>query len=180
MPLPRQPAPALVAPTVFGAPWRLSDQRPESFTMVVFYRGAHCPLCGQYLRKLEEKLPEFRLRGVTVVAASMDSAERAESSYRDWGLIDLPVAYNLGEAQARAWGLYLSSARSEKEPEVFSEPGVYLIRPDGEIFFAQTQSAPFTRPDLDQLLAGIDFTIANDYPARGELAPEADQAQAAA
>jgi hypothetical protein len=27
---------------------------------------------------------------------------------------------------------------------------------------------PFARPHFDELLAAIDFAVANDYPARGE------------
>lgn len=45
--MPRQPVPALEVPTVGGGTWRLADQHPESFTMVVFYRGLHCPICSR-------------------------------------------------------------------------------------------------------------------------------------
>jgi hypothetical protein len=31
------------------------------------------------------------------------------------------------------------------------------------------QNAPFTRPDLDDLLEGLMFTIEKDYPTRGTL-----------
>ena len=36
---PRQPVPALEVATVGGGTWKLADQRPDHFTMVVFYRG---------------------------------------------------------------------------------------------------------------------------------------------
>ena len=39
--------------------------------------------------------------------------------------------------------------------------------PDGTIFFKQTQSAPFTRPPLDDLLENIQFIKDKDYPIRG-------------
>ena len=51
---PRQPVPALEVPTVDGDVWRLADQRPGNFTMVVFYRGYHCPICSKYLGELEQ------------------------------------------------------------------------------------------------------------------------------
>ena len=44
--IPRQPVPALEVPTVGGTGWRLADQKPETFTLVVFYRGLHCPICA--------------------------------------------------------------------------------------------------------------------------------------
>ena len=44
---PRQPVPALEVDTLDG-PWSLADQSSENFTMVVFYRGLHCPICSRY------------------------------------------------------------------------------------------------------------------------------------
>jgi peroxiredoxin len=42
--MPRQKVPALSVPLVGGGTWSLADQSPENFTMVVFYRGLHCPI----------------------------------------------------------------------------------------------------------------------------------------
>lgn len=44
--IPRQPVPALEVATVGGGTWKLADQTPENFTMVVFFRGLHCPICA--------------------------------------------------------------------------------------------------------------------------------------
>ena len=42
---PRQPVPALDVDTLNGS-WSLAAQNPENFTMAVFYRGLHCPICS--------------------------------------------------------------------------------------------------------------------------------------
>ena len=47
---PREAVPALEVETLNGS-WSLADQNPENFTMVVFYRGLHCPICSKYGRK---------------------------------------------------------------------------------------------------------------------------------
>lgn len=39
--VPRTETPDLVVETVGGSTWRLSSQRPEQFTLLVFYRGHH-------------------------------------------------------------------------------------------------------------------------------------------
>ena len=52
---------------------------------------------------------------------------------------------------------------------MFSEPGICLIRPDGTLYMAQQQSAPFARPDFGALLEGIDYVLDKDYPPRGDL-----------
>ena len=49
---PRQPVPSLDLPLVGGGTWSLAEQKPENFTMVVFYRGYHCPICSRYLGDL--------------------------------------------------------------------------------------------------------------------------------
>ncbi len=59
---PRQPVPALSVPTVGGGAWTLGDQAPEHFTMIVFYRGYHCPICSRYLGDLDRKLEKFGQR----------------------------------------------------------------------------------------------------------------------
>lgn len=167
---PGQKTPALELPLTIDAKFKLSDQNPEHFTMLVFYRGMHCPICKKYLEELGNRLSDFTDNGVSPFAISMDSPERAQVAHDDWDTGDLPLAHSMTDNQAREWGLYISEGRPDsKEPPKFSEPGLFLIRPNGELFFAVTQSAPFTRPSLDQLLEGIEFVTKNDYPTRGTL-----------
>ena len=68
MPRPRQAAPELVVETVGGGTWRLSEQAPERFTLIVFYRGVHCPFCRTQLQDLNAKREDFRARDVEVIA----------------------------------------------------------------------------------------------------------------
>ena len=66
---PRTKTPELEFETVDGDTWRLSDQKPKNFTMIVAYRGLHCPICKNYLRDLDRNKGEFEKRGVNVVLA---------------------------------------------------------------------------------------------------------------
>ena len=75
---PRTKVPALDLPTIGGGRFDLATQHPQSFTMLVFYRGLHCPICKTYLRDLDRRLEEFVKRGIGVVAISADTRERAE------------------------------------------------------------------------------------------------------
>lgn len=165
---PRQAAPQLEFSTVGGDPWRLADARPANFQMVVAYRGLHCPVCKTYLGDLESKLGEFAKRGVEVVAVSMDSQERAEKAKTEWKLTNLKLGYGLPADTARAWDLYISAAIRDGEPPEFSEPGLFLVKPDGSMFYASRTSAPWGRPPLDQILRGIDVATERKMPARGE------------
>ncbi|MDP3250887.1 MAG: peroxiredoxin-like family protein [Hydrogenophaga sp.] len=171
--VPRQPVPALALPLVGGGRFVLGATPPERFDLIVFYRGLHCPICAKYLMELERLAPEFNKRGVAMLAASSDGAERAQAMATKVNAQAVKFAYGLGLANARQWGLYLSTSRGTtsigiEEPALFSEPGVFLVKPDGTLYYGSVQTMPFARPAFQDLLGAIDFAIAKDYPARGE------------
>jgi peroxiredoxin len=165
---PRQPAPPLEVKLLDGDTWRLRDAKPDTFEMIVVYRGLHCPICKTYLGDLESKLPEFSKRGVDVIALSSDSRERAERAKAEWGLNNLRIGCELSIENARQWDLFISHAIRDGEPPEFTEPGLFLVKPDGTLFFASRGSAPWARPPFDQLLRGIDVAMERKMPARGE------------
>jgi peroxiredoxin len=173
--LPRRATPALsVSLAGETRSFHLGLERPDRFTLVVFYRGLHCPVCRTQLRELTTRLPDLADRGVGVVAISSDTRERAERAKANWGLEGLRVGYGLDLRLARGWGLYVSAGRGKtslgiEEPAFFSEPGLFLIRADGTLYFASVQTMPFVRPAIDEVISAIDFVVAKDYPARGEI-----------
>ena len=170
---PRQPVPALEVETLRGS-WSLAGQTPENFTLIVFYRGWHCPVCARYIPELDKLLPEFEEIGVGVIALSSDDRERAENANRDWGIQQLNIGYGVSAEQARDWGLHRSAGRGKtsigiEEPAEFSEPGIFIVRPDNTLYWAQISTMPFARPHFREILAGLKFALERDYPARGEL-----------
>jgi len=169
--LPAKAVPDFTIPMTDGGKFQLSQRLGDNFTLLLFYRGMHCPICKMQLRDLQRHLGDFAKRGITVVAISMDSKDRAQKSAEEWGVDDLMIGYDLGEGLARDLGLYISSGRpGGTEPSIFSEPALLLVKPDQTLYFASVQSMPFTRPSLEQLLQGIDYAIESGYPARGALA----------
>ena len=171
--IPRQKVPNLELPLVSGGSWSLADENPPNFSLLVFYRGLHCPVCRAQLSELKRSLDKFAELGVSVVALSSDSKERALEAQSAWKLGKLRLAYNLDLQTARDWGLFISKGKGKsslgiEEPAFFSEPGMFLIRPDQSLYFSVIQTMPFARPELSQVLNAIDFVLKNDYPARGE------------
>lgn len=168
--LPRQKVPALNFPLVGGGTWSMDAQSPEHFTMVVFYRGYHCPICKNQLNDLLSKKEDFAAAGVNVVAVSSNPQDLAEKTVEEWGLEGLDVGHSLDLADALEWGLHLSAGREgTAEPEIFSEPGLFLIRADGTLYFSSIQTMPFARPQFSDILGAAKFVIDKDYPARGEM-----------
>lgn len=164
---PRTKTPDLSIDLVNDTKWNLSDQKPENFTLLVVYRGKHCPICKKYLQTIQKHLDQFSEKGVNVIAISSDSEKRAKETYNDWDVEDLPIGYEFPIEEARAWGLYISKG-IKKEPEEFIEPALFIIRPDQTLYAASIQTMPFARPEIEALLKSIDFILEEEYPARGE------------
>ena len=165
---PNQSVPALDVPLVGGGRFRLSGGLSRFFTMVVFYRGYHCPICKTYLRDLDGRLAEFEKLGVEALAVTSDSEDRATKTVAEWELTKLPVGYGLSIEAGRAWGLFVSNAISDKEPPQFIEPGLFLVRPDGTLYAGAVQTMPFARPGFGDVLAAVRFIKERNYPARGD------------
>lgn len=165
--MPGQPVPSLSLPLAGGGTFTLGEKAPASFTLLVVYRGLHCPICKGYLNTLQDKLADLEALGITTVAVSSDDQDRAERAKADWKLDRLAIAYGMSIEEGRSWGLYVSKAISDKEPPYFLEPGLFLVQPDGTLYCASIQTMPFTRPDLEGIIGAVRFINDKGYPARG-------------
>lgn len=175
--MPRQSVPALDLALTTGGRYVSGQNSGERFDLLVFYRGLHCPICAKYLLELERLGEEFQKRGVRVIAISSDEVTRAQAMADKVQGSRIEFAYGLDLGLARQWGLYISTSKGKtsiglEEPALFSEPGVFLIKPDQTLYYGSTQTMPFARPAFGDLLAAVDFAIQKDYPARGEYAGE--------
>jgi peroxiredoxin len=127
--------------------------------------------------ELERLVPEFESRGVQVLAVSADTRERAEQMAAKIKARAVRLGYGLSLRSARQWGLYISSSRGKtsigiEEPDLFSEPGLFLVRPDGTLYYGAVQTMPFARPQFQDIVIAVDFAITREYPARGEFTGE--------
>lgn len=150
-----------------GTRWTLGEQ-DHDWRMIVMYRGLHCPVCEKQLSTLAPMLKDYADADVAVVAASMDTRERARKAFDEWELGSLPIAYEVSEDMARSFGLYLSDSIKDDEPKRFCEPAILLFK-GNMLHAAWIQSLPFARPSFDDILSGIKFSQDNDYPARGTV-----------
>ena len=165
---PQQQVPDLTVKTVGGPEWTLSGHSPENFTFLFFYRGYHCPICRKYLGSIDRKIEDLSSMGIHAAAISSDSEERARRSKEEWKVQNLPIGCGLSIEEARRWGLYVSNGIKADEPELFSEPGLFIVRPNLELYAASIQTMPFTRPSIDELIGGFSYIVQNNYPGRGK------------
>lgn len=158
--------PAFAATKLDGTPMTYEGSHGQWFLLVV-YRGKHCGRCKKYLNKLESMQGEWRKAGFDILAVSGDSIDKAKSDQTEFGWT-FDLACELSETDMNKLGLYVSDPLSPDETDRrFAEPGIFVIRPDNTVQIAAISNGPSARPDLEELLDGMIFTIENEKPARG-------------
>jgi peroxiredoxin len=168
--IPGDTMPAIDARLVGGGRWALAREKPEKLSLLAFYRGIFCPVCRVWLGELDRLAPEFKKRGVSVIALTCDKRDAADAAARDWGLKNLRIGYNLAPDDARQAGLYISEGRGinpatgQKEPMLFTEPALMLVKPEGELYAAWIQSTPYARVHIAEVLTAVDNFLARNLP----------------
>ncbi|MBT0585407.1 redoxin domain-containing protein [Alteromonas oceanisediminis] len=147
----------------------LSSEEQPSWFLIVVYRGQHCPICAKYLNQLQSREQDFAALNVQLVAVSADSVEQLNDFYADKiADVAFSVYAGLSKDEMQNLGLFLSEPMSASETDhVFAEPAMFLVNAERKIQIAEIASAPFVRPNLDQLIGGIKYVRENDYPIRG-------------
>jgi len=165
--------PPITLPLVGGGEAKLGDRNaPERWKLVFIYRGNHCPICHQYLKRLESLKEAFLKAGADIIAASADPLERAQAMV-DSEALSYPVAYDLSVEQMQRLGLWISAPRSADETDrPFAEPGLFAINQDDKIHLIDQSNTPFNRADLGELLETVEWIRANNYPIRGTYGQE--------
>jgi len=173
--MPRKKTPGLSVNLVGGGTFDLETEGSDRGTVVCFYRGLHCPICATYLAELDRLTNDFAERGVTTIGVNADREDRAKDMAAKIEAKNLRIGYGLELANAKEWGLYISAGIGKtsigiEEPELFSEPGLFMVTPEQTLYYASVQTMPFVRPHFSELLKALDFAIGKNYPARGEYA----------
>ncbi len=162
------PLPDITLPTVGSGMTTLGKpEKPGNWMLVFVYRGWHCPVCKQYLTRLESLKESFLGTGAEIIAVSGDPEHKAISMTESVG-ITFPVAYGLSITQMRDLGLYISHPRSPQETDrPFAEPGLFAVNAEGKVQLIDISNTPFNRADLGELLETVEWIQANHYPIRG-------------
>ena len=172
MPTPKPIPDSIIAPMTFaklgGGDITVGGPK-DNWTLLVVYRGKHCPRCKKYLNILNDMRIEWATAGFDVVVTSADTQAKAQADKDEFGW-EFDLGYDLNEAQMEALGLYVTEPLSANESDRrFAEPGTYVIRSDGSLIVVALSNGPAARPDLGELLDGMIFNKTNDRPARGTV-----------
>lgn len=167
-PRPGDPHPALQFTTLGHGDYDLNADVPTGGTYVVFHRGSHCKWTRLMLKELDDRIGDFALRGIRVVAVSNEDRAATAALQDAMQLIRLPLGHDLDAATVAAdWGLFLREGSAEENATALHwEPAQAWLRPDGTLGAIAVQSCPSLWPDVTNSLRAIDKTM-NDVPERG-------------
>lgn len=141
----------------------------ENWTLLVVYRGKHCPRCKKYLNILNDMRAQWADAGFDIAVVSADTQEKAEADQKEFGWA-FDLGYGLSEAQMSTLGLYVTEPLSASETDRrFAEPGTYVIRSNGSVILTAISNGPAARPELSELLDGMIFNKTKDRPERGTV-----------
>jgi len=62
-----------------GKSVKSNDLLKQGNLVVVFYRGAWCPFCNLYLKKLQENISQINAQGANVLAISVENPDRSSA-----------------------------------------------------------------------------------------------------
>jgi len=141
----------------------------DNWTLLVVYRGKHCPRCKKYLNILNDMRGDWAEAGFDVVVVSADSREKAQADVDEFGW-GFDLGYGLTEDQMATLGVYVTEPLSPDEADGnFAEPGTFVMRSDGSQIIVAISNGPAVRPELGELLDGMIFNKTKDRPHRGTV-----------
>ncbi|WP_340679076.1 redoxin domain-containing protein [Paraglaciecola sp.] len=157
--IPSETLPTMMLKTVESSTHEISQTTSTAhWKLVVVYRGLHCPMCKQYLVKLQNDYQGFVDAGIDLVAISADSKVKAAQMIKQDCKLEFPIAYGMSVTQMRQLNLYLSKRINGEDAEaIFPEPAVFILQPKGLLHTLNISNAPYMRPAADSLLSTIQY-----------------------
>jgi len=166
-----QTVPDVSALDLDGKPVSLAQLYKAGPILLAFYRGGWCPYCNTEIHSLTLAYPEYRKRGVTPVALSVEKPEEGAKLKATY-VIPFPVLSDsdakvlealhlvkkVGDEELtrlKSFGIDLEAASGKTHHEI-SIPALFVIDRTGTVRFAHSDPDFKVRPTSAQILAAID------------------------
>jgi peroxiredoxin len=154
-----------------GRPVTLSSVRAHRPAALVFYRGGWCPPCNYQIHELQTHVNEFKTRGLSLIAISVDNPQHAVATAKEYGLdfavlsdpqLTAHAAYRVIDHLGGMTAFMLArmgadlEERSGRDHHDVAVASVFLIDAGGVIRWAHADTDYGKRPSPSQILAAAD------------------------
>ncbi|MEM3086335.1 MAG: peroxiredoxin family protein [Halobacteria archaeon] len=128
--------------------------------VLVFYRGAWCPVCDLQLRGLARDYGKFRKRNAEIAGVSNDP-EAVSRAARSALRLPFPLVSDPGGAAIRRWGVTRGRNRLNELDrwshglvglKGYAQPAVFVVDAAGRVRYARIGADPLDRPSNAELL----------------------------
>ncbi len=106
--------PSFTLPNAVGSTVALDDRLKDGPVVVVFYRGAWCPVCDVHLRAMQQALPEITARGASLVAISPQAPD-ASLTFAERLALGFDLLSDLDQSVSKAWRLQFELPKDLRE-----------------------------------------------------------------
>ena len=132
--------------------------REAKMQMIIIYRHRNCPKCTEHLNNLSKF--RQRLLDIKIDVAAVSCGGKGDLQDHLTRLqVNFPLYYGLNLDQARDLGLHISPAEPPKVEHEFSEPGLFVIYPNGQLGLVSISNNPILRPDLNVLVSTLEKVL---------------------
>ncbi len=136
----------------------LSSLLKKGTVVLTWYRGGWCPYCNTALKQLQDKLPQIKEQGATLVALTPELPDHSLTT-KEKNELEFEVLSDVNNETARLYGLVFRldpetaeryesklqlSLRNGTDSAELPIPATYIITPDGVIRYA------YVNPDYTQ------------------------------
>ena len=116
---------------------------PHDWNVILFYRGSWRPFCQMQLKSFQNGLEKLEAEGIEVLAASVDSLEKAKETAQQTGAT-FPIAYDLSvEDFAKATGAFYDEKPAHTAP--YLQATGFVINPSGKVVLSVYSSGAIGR-----------------------------------
>lgn len=145
--------PNFTLPAVSGHDYSFESYQNEhkGWHLIIFFRGAWCPVCVQDLKEVEESKGFFEDKHVHLTAISTDQLENLKKMV-DEHKLSFPVLADEELKVLKAYDVFYHDDDAPYEDHgVHGEPAHFLVDENGRLLYQQKQTNPFGRPTIIEL-----------------------------
>ncbi|OLN22276.1 peroxiredoxin [Domibacillus antri] len=155
--------PNFTLPSVSGGDFSFlaHQQEHKSWHLIIFFRGAWCPVCVQDLKDLEENKPFFEGKNVHLITISTDQLDNLKQMADEHDL-SFPVLADEELTALKALDVFYHGDDAPYEDHgAHGEPAYFLVDENGKLLYQQKQTSPFGRPDSTELRKIVQYIRKN-------------------
>lgn len=155
--------PNFILPSTTGETFSYETHQKEhqSWHLIIFFRGAWCPVCVQDLKDLEENKNYFESKNVHLITISTDELDNLKKMADEYNL-SYPVLSDKNLEALKAFDVFFHGEDAPYEDHrAHGEPAYFLVDEKGRLLYQQKQTSPFVRPKSTELRKIVQYISKN-------------------